>query len=344
MTTSAHLGSLTHLQAGGVSVVLDSRDAGLPAVLHWGRDVGKLSDAELTELGRAWKAPAGDSVIDVPERTSILPTPAEGWVGTPGLIGSRAGADFSALFVVVDEAAIPVNRTVADGRIYRAVDEVAGLGLSIEVALAPTGLLSVRATLTNIDTSSGFDLSSLTLALPVPSEADELFDLTGRHARERVPQRGPFRVGSLVRESRKGKPGLDASYLLAAGVPGFGFGAGEVWGLHVGWSGNQLAYAERAYNGLRHLGGGELLLSGEIRLAPGESYSGPWLYASYGDGFNQLAQRFHGYLRARDCHPTITAPGGHQYLGGSVFRSGPGPTDCARRGRRSRWRRTVRAG
>ena len=205
MTTSAHLGSLTHLQAGGVSVVLDSRGAGLPAVLHWGRELGELTEFELAELGRAWQGPAGDSVIDVPDRTSILPTPAEGWVGTPGLIGSRAGADFSALFVVVDEAPIAPANTVADGRIYRAVDEVAGLGLTIQVVLAPSGLLSVRAAVTNNHVSADFDLSSLTLALPVPTEADEIFDLTGRHARERVPQRGPFRVGALVRDSRKGK-------------------------------------------------------------------------------------------------------------------------------------------
>ena len=78
--------------------------------------------------------------------------------------------------------------------------------------------------------------------------------------------------------------------------------------MHVGWSGNQTAYAERMYNGLRHLGGGELLLAGEIRLAPGENYTSPWLYASYGDGFNQLAQRFHGYLRARDGHPSSPRP------------------------------------
>ena len=81
-----------------------------------------------------------------------------------------------------------------------------------------------------------------------------------------------------VRESRKGKPGLDASYLLAAGAPGFGFESGQVWGLHVGWSGNQVATAERTFNGHRLLTGGELLMAGEITLAPGESYVSPWVY------------------------------------------------------------------
>ena len=301
MTTSAHLGSLTHLQAGGVSVVLDSRGGGLPAVLHWGRDLGELSESELAELRRAVTAPVGDSVIDVP-RTNEHPADTRRGLGWYPRIDRQPGR--RGLFRAVcrrrrSRRSASVRRLPTAGS-TAAVDDVAGLGLTLEVALSPSGLLRVRAALTNNDVSSDFDLASLTLALPVPTEADELFDLTGRHARERVPQRGPFRVGTLVRESRKGKPGLDASYLLAAGVAGFGFTTGEVWGVHVGWSGNQVAYAERTYNGMRHLGGGELLLSGEIRLAPGESYASPWLYASYGDGFNQLAQRFHGYLRARD--------------------------------------------
>lgn len=41
-------------------------------------------------------------------------------------------------------------------------------------------------------------------------------------------------------------------------------------GVHVGWSGNQVVYAERAYNGARYLAGGELLLPVEARLAPAE--------------------------------------------------------------------------
>ncbi len=302
MTTAVLNGSLSHLRAGGVSVLLDSSGGGLPAVLHWGADLGVLSETALVETASALGAPLGDSAIDVPARVSLLPTPAEGWVGTPGLIGSRHGRDFSPHFTVTDEAA-PTARS----RVYSAVDDVARLALTIDVELESDGLLRLRAACTNTG-ADVYSLGGMVLALPVPSEADELFDMTGRHARERVPQRGPFRVGTLLRESRKGKPGLDASYLLAAGVAGFGFSAGEVWAVHVGWSGNQVAYAERSYNGIRQLGGGELLLSGEVQLQPGETYTMPWLYASYGQGFNELAGRFHSYLRARAGHPRRPRP------------------------------------
>ena len=42
-----------HLRAAGVSLVLDARDGLLPAVLHWGHDLGDVSAAELAALAVA---------------------------------------------------------------------------------------------------------------------------------------------------------------------------------------------------------------------------------------------------------------------------------------------------
>ena len=102
----------------------------------------------------------------------------------------------------------------------------------------------------------------------MPSVARDLFDLAGRWGRERSPQRREFTVGTHLREGRKGRTGADAATVLHAGVPGFTFGAGEVWGVHVGWSGNHTHYAERLSTGEQVLGGGELLLPGEVVLGP----------------------------------------------------------------------------
>ncbi len=90
-----------------------------------------------------------------------------------------------------------------------------------------------------------------------------------------------------------GRPGLDSAYLLMAGTAGFGFRHGEVWGLHLGWSGNQNLYAERLYHGARLLGAAELLEQDEVVLASGEAYATPWLYAGYGVGMDAVAARFH---------------------------------------------------
>ena len=42
---------------------------------------------------------------------------------------------------------------------------------------------------------------------------------------------------------------------MVAGARAFSFGSGEVWGLHVGWSGNHRSYAERLPSGTIELDG-----------------------------------------------------------------------------------------
>ena len=116
----------------------------------------------------------------------------------------------------------------------------------------------------------------------MPPVATELFDLAGRWGRERSPQRLPFVVGVHSRENRRGRTGPDAPLILAAGTGGFDTRQGEVWAVHVAWSGNHVTYAERLSNGFAVLGGGELLLSGEVVLAAGETYTGPWVYGAHG--------------------------------------------------------------
>ena len=138
--------------------------------------------------------------------------------------------------------------------------------------------------------------------------ATELFDLAGRWGRERSPQRLPFVVGVHSRENRRGRTGPDAPLILAAGTAGFDTRRGEVWAVHVAWSGNHVTYAERLSTGFAVLGGGELLLPGEITLAAGESYTGPWVYAAHGIGLDGLAARFHTHLRARPHHPRRPRP------------------------------------
>ncbi len=39
--------SFVHLERDGVALLLDARGPGLPVVLHWGRALGDLADADL---------------------------------------------------------------------------------------------------------------------------------------------------------------------------------------------------------------------------------------------------------------------------------------------------------
>ena len=297
--------AVEHLRAGGVSVVVDCRGPRVPRVVHWGADLGDLDDAALASMVTATVAPIASSQPDEPVVLGLVPEQALGWLGRPGLAGHRDGRDWSTLLTVTS-----VTRSVDDGTaglVVDLADAVAALGVRIEIGLHRSGVLTHRATVTNAGPDP-YVLDDLTLALPVPPVATELLDLTGRHLRERSPQRQPFQLGQRVRESRRGRTGLDASLVLVAGAEHFGFGFGEVWGVHLAWSGNHRAVAERLPSGQRTLSVGELLLPGEVRLAGGESYTTPWTVASYGMGLNAMSGRLHSFQRDRPGYPTSPRP------------------------------------
>ncbi|WIB76632.1 alpha-galactosidase [Curtobacterium sp. MCPF17_002] len=317
-----------HLRAGGVSLVLDCRDGALPAVVHWGAALGDLDDAELLALAVADVAPVAPNEADVPVRLAILPEPHRGWTGRPGLSGHRDGRDWSPAFTVTSldvQARVAATGGHAHGGgtapaggaagvtanvgtvTVHAADDTAGLALTLTVEMLPSGLVRTRAAVTN--TAAGaYTVDDLTLALPVPSHAREVLDFAGRWGKERTPQRRELVVGTHEREGRKGRTGADAATVLSVGVPGFGFAHGEVWGVHTAWSGNHRHLAERLATGRQVVGGGELLLPGEVRLDTGATYEGPWLYAAYGDGLDDQARRFHRWIRSRPQHPSTPRP------------------------------------
>ncbi len=298
--------SVARLSASGVALVLALPADSLPRVLHWGADPGPSSEAVLLDLELSSRPALATNGVDAGVAVSVLPESWTGWTGTPGLSGHRQGAAWSPRFVPVS---VDVNAVDGAGGavVVRAEDRIAELELTIVMQLLPSGLLRMRAGLTNVGSES-YVLEWLQLALPVPTYADELLDLAGRWAKERVPQTRPFVVGGHVREGRRGRTGADAATVLVAGERGLDFDRGEAWGVHVAFSGNHRMSAERAYSGERLLLGGELLLPGEVVLAEGERYEGPWLYAAHGAGLDALAGRFHEYLRSRPGHPTSPRP------------------------------------
>ncbi len=296
-----------HLRAAGVSVVLDASGSLLPRIAHWGADLGEVDEQTARRIAEVSVLGTATAFLDDPMLLGIVTEHSRGWTGFPGLIGHRSGRDWSTLFRVV---AIQARENTVQ---CTAVDTEARLLLELVIELTPQGLLRSRAKLIvtpaeSPDGDAPFELDGLTLTFPVPSHATELLDFAGRHLRERHPQRHPFDIGARVRETRKGRTGLDGTLLLAAGTPGFSFGSGEVWAIHVAWSGNQRALAERMNTGHAVLSGGELLLPGEITLGSGDCYTTPWIYGSYGLGLDAMASRFHAHLRARPHHPSTPRP------------------------------------
>jgi len=300
-TTARTTADLVHITRGDTSVILRITDTELPTVLHWGRPfTGDLGDLAVAVAG-----PVGDSIVYAQPNVALVPLHSAGWLGHPGILGRRAGRSWSF-------APETVTHELTDGDgaarlVSTAEDAAEGLVLTTELRLESSGLLRLRATITNTG-EGGYEVMVLEPALPVPAVADELLDMTGRHAHEREPQRHPFRHGRWTREAWGGRPGHDSATVLCAGETGFGFRRGDVWGVHLAWSGNGVVSAERTPTGWRLLSGGEKLLPGEVVLDHGQSYSSPWLVASHGDGLDAFQNRFHEHLRARPSHPTSPRP------------------------------------
>ena len=286
---------IVHLRAAGTSLLLDARGPRPPVVVHWGADLGDLDEADLRAVADAAIPAVPPSSIDLPLRLSLLPTLAQGWSGRPGLAGFWPGegphaADFALVRTTrTGPRAVTFDLASADGR----------LGVSTEVELSPQGVLRARQHLDN-RADSTFHLAALDVLLPVPERAAEVLDFTGVWAYERRPQRAPLRHGVWSREARHGRPGHDDPYLMMVGSPGFGFRDGQVWAVHLAWSGDKRLWAERQPLGPGLIGAGELLAAGEVSLAPGDRYATPWVVAAWSDtGIDGLSARLHAWIRSR---------------------------------------------
>ncbi|NUR87943.1 MAG: alpha-galactosidase, partial [Nonomuraea sp.] len=274
------------LSAAGVALVLDGDGPGLPRVRHFGAGLGPVAGADL--------APA---LLSLTAALPLLPDQGASWYGRPGLSGVRPGEHWPVRWTAddLDVTAEPGS----GGRVtVAASDAQAGLRLVSELVMDPSGVVTMRHTVTNT-AASPYRLEGLTCALPLPARAAELLDFTGRWALEKVPQRREFGHGTWSRESRRGRTGHDGTGLLVAGTPGFGFQTGEVWAVHAGWSGDHVHYAERLVEGQAVLAAGELLEPGEITLGEGDAYTTPWVYFTWSNtGLDEASTRLHDHLRA----------------------------------------------
>ncbi len=288
------------LRAGGVAVVVNMPAEGLPEVLHWGRDLGELRPEDLDQLRLAQARPVSPSALDEPWPLTVLPGEHDGWEGRPGLEAHRRGR--------VEHP----RWTVADARIragtLRVRAQARGLRLDSELSLDASGVLRVAHELTNT-ADTPLELAALEAALPVDGRVGEVLDFTGRWTRERAPQRRDLAQGSHVRETRRGRTGHDAPLVLALGTPGFSAAAGEIWAVHLAWSGDAVYRYDALPEARPLLGSGPLLRAGEIELATGESFRAPTAVFVWSDqGTDGIGARLHRSLRARPSHPRGPRP------------------------------------
>jgi len=288
---------MIHLRGTRADAVIDE-STGAPTVVYWGAPLGDVDD--LGSVVRALARPPQQGALDVVAPISVVPEHGSGFQGRAGLQGCRKGGRHWA----------PRFRTQSvehlDGGLrVEAVDTVAQLRMVTTITL--DDVLAVRVALTN-DGDSRYLLDALHPTLPLPSHAAELLTFDGRWTRELHPVRRDWGSGVFLTENRAGRTSHEHPPLLFAGVPGFGEWHGDVWGVHVAWSGNHVLHAEAMPDGRRYVQGGELLHPGELCLEPGETYETPTVLAVYGDGLTPASWGFHAALRRSPAAPRTPRP------------------------------------
>lgn len=286
-----------HLRGAHTDVVIDE-SFGAPIIVHWGAPLGAADPASVVAALRRTLVPGA---LDVIAPISVVPEHGSGFQGRPGLSGHRqGGVAWAARFQPHEAVPVP------DGVCITAVDPVALLRLTCVITLRD--VLTVQTTVTNAG-ATRYLLDALHPALPLPAHASELLTFDGRWTREMHPVRRPWGSGAWVSENRAGRTSHEHPPLVFAGTPGFGEWHGEVWGVHVAWSGNHSMLAECLPDGRRYLQGGELLHPGEVCLEPGQSYQAPNLVATHSaGGLTPASWGFHRSLRAAPAHPRSARP------------------------------------
>ena len=274
---------------GGEDTLILALGQSAPLIAYWGATLPP--DAERTFDPALLDRAIPHGMLDRGEVFDLFPEAGRGFTGRPALECRRADGAF------VTQLASRGTRRIAGGCEVQLDDAAAGVAATISIVMdATTGVVGFRTQVTNSGASPlGLDWVSV-CALPAPG--DDLMVFDGRWAREFRTTRQRLGPGAIVQESRTGRTSHHAPPFLLAGEPAFSDHAGEVWGIHLAWSGDHRLLAERLRDGHVQLQAGELFWPGEVELAAGDHYETPWLYAARsGQGVNGLSARLHLFVR-----------------------------------------------
>lgn len=285
------------LRTEGSSLLLEVVDGAL-VVGHWGAPLA----GDITDIALARRVSIANSSWDQPQNPGIMRESARGFLGRPALSGHRSGRAWSTKFEVTDFHHVDNQCTVTLRDFHAELEIIATFTLD------SFGVLTQGARIKNIGDSDYF-LNEYIHWLPLPQEATQSLDFTGRWSNERNPQRRDIATGTWVRESREGRSGHNFSIADIALESRTTFNSGSAWATSIAWSGNSHYLLERGFDGGQSIGAGELLLPGEVVLEPGETYFSPAMVSVYSsEGLDGVSAAYHSHIRARTMHPRSPRP------------------------------------
>jgi alpha-galactosidase len=288
---------LLHLHHDDLSVVI-STQGNVPAIVYWGNALGASS----LQSHMFTRAVLGGG-IDLDPPLGIIPQHHDGWLGTSGIEGCfHDGSGSFPHFVIKSSTHTTTSAT------FILCDDHFDLELDLNLKIHPSGVLALDGSFTNRG-SLPYLLHGLRFALPVPSRAEELLTLGGRWGMEFGEQRTSWKQSTISVSNSRGRTSHEKWPVVFAGTAQFGEQHGEVWGCHVGWSGNFDIMLDGVTEHRKHMLVGEKVVAGELVIHSKETYSAPTVYAVHSShGLSTASQHFHQFVRSRLRHEETWRP------------------------------------
>ncbi len=288
---------LLHLHDERLSIVISTR-GNVPAIVYWGSFLGENP----LHQNLFMRAVLGGGV-DLDPPLGIIAQHHDGWLGNPGVEGCFPDGSGSFPHFIISSS---TNTTTSANFTLR--DAGLELELQISVEIHTSGVLSITGALSNRG-SLPYLLHSLRIALPVPPRAQELLTIGGRWGMEFGEQRTPWMQSTQSVSNNRGRTSHEKWPVVFAGTTQFGEQHGEVWGCHVGWSGNFEITLDGVTEHHKHMLVGEKLNAGELVIQPNDTYSAPTVYAVYSShGLSFASQQFHQFVRSGLRHENTPRP------------------------------------
>jgi alpha-galactosidase len=282
------------LDGPGTTQVWYSRARAVPRLVYWSAPLP--ADEDLGALAAATEQPLPHGALDVEEVASWLPEPGRGFTDHPGLL-LRCGERLLYTQFTLDRG----SRDGECGWRFELTDAANQLALELTLQLdAASGVFSASTTLFNLgDETLAIDALA-TIALPVSSSLDERIAFGGQWAREFQAAREPIGSAGWLQESRTGRTSHHAWPGVILAARGTNWARGEAMAAQIAWSGNHRLLLQRCRLGGTQLQLGELLLPGEVALAPGGRHVAPAAhFVRTEQGLRDLALRWHRFVRTK---------------------------------------------
>jgi len=260
-----------------------------PRLIYFGSSLPLLTDLSALNLSQQGSIP--QAMLDQPAPMSLLPEAGLGWLASPAMELQAIDRPAWAPRFKLDDILI-----IDSGFKLFLSDDVAAISVCLMIGLTPEGILKQSLTLSNLGEAE-LAVHRLATTLPVPAHFTKRMSFYGRWCQEFQTQIAPW-FDTWLQENRAGRNSHANFPGLILGDEFFSEHAGEVFGVHLAFSGNHRLKADYTMEGHRYMQAEALYLAGEITLKKGESISTPeLLVATSESGLNLMSQSFHRYAR-----------------------------------------------